>query len=702
MTKLWHEDPLVSRDLEQRRTNLAIKYLTRIERWLLLHQSGHKMKTFFEKMQLVLTGKVSKLSFNMLNGLEQSAKKFLDFERPHRVLCEIDLTSDASDDDEPTEVEPENSMIVPDSPPNSPLREDQRNSERHFSPSPPLVITQPVPEPFASTSYHLPDLPSAAAVEASFLDSPFSNFSSPPPPVLPENNNSFISISPPVLPESIHTSTTIPQRRKSILIPPKDQPSIQDYKLKRQILKPPGIYAKPKEQDTATRNIITVPYKTAPRPAPPPMDPREEAMKLAGVKEKIYMNNYLHIDAAKKEEMQKREERQKEKAAKKLSSAKEPEDTETETEDDDINPVPPKKPRRDSISLQKLQKELAEVKKSREASIATKKLQKSSKVAKNPQRDSVSLKKLEKDLVVRKKSRELSIAASKQNKITESSKATQQQSCVVEKTPEKPAKSDSIERKRMTRCIVYSDSDDDKYVPPSHVFEDTEKELARIFGFEVPEPEKGNIEVEPKQPDMKKRQKSVAAKDKTEQPKKRLCSESSTSSVEPSVASTSAASTPSLSEKRQTRSKSMMLEPMQLNLPDEVDGLEVLSKPIRVNKKEVKKKPKPKPKPQVYPKSNFARKRGRPVNFQSNILPQAATSALKLPSDTIFSPPRKSPNEDREDDTDFLDGSLLIEVPGSMKILKRTTELRPRWERRKEVDEAPMPLIEPKQEPPDM
>ena len=88
----------------------------------------------------------------------------------------------------------------------------------------------------------------------------------------------------------------------------KEQTSIADYKIKHQILKPPSIYAKRNEEELTPRNIITVPYKTAPRPPAKPMDPKQEAIKLAGIKDRIYAKNYLHIDAEKKEKMLKERE----------------------------------------------------------------------------------------------------------------------------------------------------------------------------------------------------------------------------------------------------------------------------------------------------------------------------------------------------------------------------------------------------------
>lgn len=585
----WHPDPLVSRDIEQKRTNLAIKYLCHTEFWLAKHKPEHKMFHFFEKMKMVLSGKVSKLSIKLLEGLEASAKKFLEVKS-----VVVDLTKDDDDDRQPQRSSEE--VHVPDSPPHSPLPETGDDaSQCNLNNS---SFTQPVPEKITYQPIELPDLP---AVIGSCLDSPLSDV--PTTPALP------------------------PQRRKSILSGSvaKEQSSIGEYKIKHKILKPPAIYAKPKEQDISNRHIVSVPYKNPPRPAPPPMDPKDEAEKLAGIKDRIHIRNYLHIDAAKKEKMQK--------------EAKEMEPETSAGEEEEETSKPKKKPRRNSVAVKKQKKEVP-------------KLQ-----------------------VQRGRPKE---------KLSSSRKPRSKSQSHVKKKPQ----------------VIYSDSDDDSYVAPDHVYEDIQSELADIFG------EGSEKEVEVKQPEMKKRRQSIAAKKQPEKPSDVPQPSTSSSSLEPMLTDepSKSQSQISFSQRRLTRSKSMFIvteneKTQQLEEPQTLKApvtLEIRDVPISP----VKKKPPPKPKVAKYPKTLFARKRGRPAMIKNNIVPQAATDALKLPSDIIFSPPQKMASQCALGEEDLLDESLLVEVPGSMKTLKRTTELRPR-KRRAEIDEPPPLRVVVKEEPTD-
>lgn len=78
---------------------------------------------------------------------------------------------------------------------------------------------------------------------------------------------------------------------KALSRPVKPQPSIATYKTKTTMLRPAASYAKP--SDCKKQKVqITVPYKTRIDPKAR-YDPKAEAFKLKGIREKIYSKTYL-------------------------------------------------------------------------------------------------------------------------------------------------------------------------------------------------------------------------------------------------------------------------------------------------------------------------------------------------------------------------------------------------------------------------
>lgn len=280
----WHADPLVNRDINVKRTSLHLQYMTRIQKWL-EKPNNRKWQVEVKNCGQCIEGKNKTLSMNMLNRIESFLKKLFP------PVISIDLTSD---DDEVILVPPQE------------------------KPQPQLIVSSPpLPEPVSSqSSQHLQN------VSLDALSEPPIN---PPTPsrALPE---SLVTSSIPQLSGiledldisleeaglSSSTATKKPlARRMSVSAKPSEsmanRPFISKYKIKHNRLKPPSVYAKPNEAANKTRNIITVPYKNTPRQSTQvPYNPKEESLKIEGIKQKIYADKFLIFDTKAKEEMQKK------------------------------------------------------------------------------------------------------------------------------------------------------------------------------------------------------------------------------------------------------------------------------------------------------------------------------------------------------------------------------------------------------------
>ncbi|CRK90814.1 CLUMA_CG004504, isoform A [Clunio marinus] len=157
-------------------------------------------------------------------------------------------------------------------------------------------------------------------------------------------------------PSTSTASVNVPimNRRKSVgCRPTMDLPSIAEYKIKHNTLRPSSTYAKPNLENHQPRNIISLPDKIVPKVSEPctssaaantkvqnnnnnkpvpnkkhlgtlkKFDPKEEAIKLDGIKERLYIKNYLGI--LRKEEIEKecREKLSREMEARKQEEKKE-------------------------------------------------------------------------------------------------------------------------------------------------------------------------------------------------------------------------------------------------------------------------------------------------------------------------------------------------------------------------------------------
>jgi hypothetical protein len=97
-------------------------------------------------------------------------------------------------------------------------------------------------------------------------------------------NMAVKSTAKPIRPEKVFTPPRKPLNR------PEKQGSIAEYKTKTLKLKPASAYANPSERPKVQ---ISIPYKHKLAPKIENFDPKNEAMKLNGIKEKIYTQLYL-------------------------------------------------------------------------------------------------------------------------------------------------------------------------------------------------------------------------------------------------------------------------------------------------------------------------------------------------------------------------------------------------------------------------
>lgn len=238
------------RDISRQRTSLALQYNTKVEEWLSKAKKDHKCREFFTSVNLVFRGKVSNVSQTSLDNIE---RKMIEIFDKKRIVATIDLTED---DDE--ESEPDTSPVTP------PLMREPPQPIDDFA-----QLLTPPPE----------SVPTVIPIP-------------PPKPNLKRRNSCF------------NAAPNVAAKRR-LSVGAKDAAaslhneleSIATYKIKHKPPLRPSIYAKPKEQENVARTIITVPYKASACEPKAPFDPREEAVKLACIKEKIYAKEYLKFDA---------------------------------------------------------------------------------------------------------------------------------------------------------------------------------------------------------------------------------------------------------------------------------------------------------------------------------------------------------------------------------------------------------------------
>lgn len=321
-------DPVTNelrRQIESRRSGMAIMYGDRLDKLVdSIKAEDHKDHAYYakyEKMQFLLKLK------SVQKGLQQRHLDTIEdllyrtFNKPKAsvrvkgkpIVAVVDLTVD-DDDDLPAPI-PASSSIdseAPSSPtdtfhscasvPASPLPVDRVDSPALKTR--PENVAPPVIEPFP-----IPDvgLPTASSLGLPEIE-------------LPQFGSLNIQ------------NKQQPQRRKSINQRPessRDLPSIYKYQIKHNVLPPPSRYAKPTENESETpRKIIDLPYKPV-RAKPEAYDPTAEAIKLAGIQERIYAKNYLKINETRKGEI---EEEVRQEIEKEKTVLEEDDRRETETE----------------------------------------------------------------------------------------------------------------------------------------------------------------------------------------------------------------------------------------------------------------------------------------------------------------------------------------------------------------------------------
>lgn len=284
----WDSDPIISQNIEIKRNQLAQLNLRRVKQRMMALNTSNKLLSVLKNIYAVLQGKTRRISMKMLTDLENVLHKIFD----NRPVAFIEITSDDEDNNEP-EFSPEPSPPLEISDEDSYEDQSDHGTSKSFSSS----VTQ---TKACSTSAKA-NLPLSVPLPSQELPSASSLLAS-----LPSQSSSEITN---VSPRPTTSGVSMPPRRKSTSRPTTELPSIAAYKLKHQVFPSSSLYAKPMEQETErpARQIITVPYKTVPRNLEKlPYDPKAEAEKLAGIKEKIYARNYLRFENGKKEEMQKR------------------------------------------------------------------------------------------------------------------------------------------------------------------------------------------------------------------------------------------------------------------------------------------------------------------------------------------------------------------------------------------------------------
>lgn len=314
-------DPFAARNVEVKRSALAILYLRKINEWLSKPRNhGHRNYECYECARKAISGEVRKISLKTLETLERVLRQQFD----HQIIDNVDLTRDNDEDDAlplqeiqnraspsllrsaeqpeniaasvldhnmnasgskastPTAVEPE--QIGDDASPLASANSAEKLESPAFTPIARERDECGVPEP-NSPAVISPDAISHAIIEALGVVP-----SAEDQPKSPQPSSSSAS----------NTKTLV--RRNSVYdpsMPKPNVPSIADYKLKQSKLQPPSVYAKPIDKDKGARKIISVPYKTAPAPRPldANFDPKADLIRLQGIKEKIYAKEYLQFDA---------------------------------------------------------------------------------------------------------------------------------------------------------------------------------------------------------------------------------------------------------------------------------------------------------------------------------------------------------------------------------------------------------------------
>jgi hypothetical protein len=105
---------------------------------------------------------------------------------------------------------------------------------------------------------------------------------------------------------SVENNNILPLVR-NLKIKPSNQPSISTYMLKKTVMAPANVYAKP-HNGAVKREIISVEYKESKAPKntkhQTPYDPRKEATLLNGLKEKLYRDQYIKLPKEEKEKIE--------------------------------------------------------------------------------------------------------------------------------------------------------------------------------------------------------------------------------------------------------------------------------------------------------------------------------------------------------------------------------------------------------------
>lgn len=306
-------DPLTARNIEVKRSALAILYLRKIVEWLSKPRNqGHKNYQTYECARKAISGEVRSISLRTFEALEIALQKKFDI----KVIDNVDLTREDDEDHMP----PLQDIEDPASP--SLLRSAEQPEVRENIIAPILDNNMNASGAKESTS--------AAEEPVQIEDDTLANANSAenhlessacthkrvesieelnlPAVMSPDAINEALGIvlsaeDQPKSPQPSSSSvsnTKILVRRNSVYdpnMPKPNVPSIADYKLKQSKLQPPSVYAKPIEKDKGERKIITVPYKTAPRQLDGKYDPKADLIKLQGIKEKIYAKEYLQFDA---------------------------------------------------------------------------------------------------------------------------------------------------------------------------------------------------------------------------------------------------------------------------------------------------------------------------------------------------------------------------------------------------------------------
>lgn len=332
-----------------KKSELAILYLEKVNAWLSIEKNrSHRNYQPFSIAQKALSNDSIILSMRTLEKMQE----ILELKFNHTIIDNIDLTADDDDDEErsPNGCTSNSFRYSADSikaedPPNktvevtvSPIDPSAISSVAGTSHQPAVVDSLRFVAEARQQVIDLELEPSALVSQKVSLPAlpPIEDLLESPPSALENVNPNHI------------VKKKVLVRRDSVCDPSTlkpNVPSISTYKLKTQSLVPPSVYAKPKNLEGGTRKITTVPYKKEPRAPEPAFDPKLEAIRLDGFKERIYAKDFLQFDAKAKmlkEELEK-------KAAEAAERAAEVDEKEKESDDEEAPPVPKK--RRQSMAV---------------------------------------------------------------------------------------------------------------------------------------------------------------------------------------------------------------------------------------------------------------------------------------------------------------------------------------------------------------